>query len=378
MKKLLALALSLALLCCFSPALAQSEMLTVDEIMDFCDQMLSDALGRTPVSASAAEDGGYMFVFDGYTLYSPDATLSQNARITGVDLYSSHYLVADMRGICPTDTLSSLLAAYPLDNTNLQGTYDEAVLYIGGHLPDTVNTGRVIRNGSHALVVEHSTYAMDGEQVEKSCVVYTLENNFVIAVQLMLDAQHMVLEEAQAELAELSILQEKNEYSIYTAENPEPLTREDLSFGEMDFLTVTPESALNLMGGAQSDTWAQDGQGYLRTLQWSDVQLIFSYDASRQSSRLILLEVYGESLEGPRNLHLGDSVESVIARFEHAQATESGVLYGDGQQAPYGKYEVHADGSAYVLYAAQAENATVLVALTFVDNALVDITCTYL
>jgi len=378
MKKLFALMLTLLLLLsCFPAALAQDEMLTVDEMLTFCDQVLSDALQRTPVSAEPAEEGGYMFEFSEYTIYSLDAQLTQNTRITGVALNNPFSLMADMRGVFLTDTLADLLNAYPLDNPNLQGAYDEAVLYINGLLPGTVNTGRVLRDGSHVLIAEHTVYTMDGEQAEKCCVVYTLENNFVIAVQIMLDVQRLSLEEAHAELSALSSLQEVTEYSVYAAEEPEAFTREDLTFGQMDFLTVTPESALSLLGSATSDTWVQDGSGYMRSMQWSDAQLVFSYDAQRQNSRLLLLEVYGAGMEGPRNLHLGDSVESVVNRFMHDDDYTDGVLYGQEGTAPYGLFEQRPDGE-FILYAAPVEDQTVLLALTFVEELLADISCTYL
>jgi len=376
MKKLLALAL--VLLCCLFSALAQPDMLTVDEILAFCDMVLEDALSSTPVSATAAEDGGYMFVFEDFTIFTEEAQLTPNATIKGVELNSPDYLKADLRGVLPADTLSDLLYAYPLDNANLQGTYDEAVLYISGLLPNTVNCGRIVRDGSHVLAVEHTIYTMDGERVEKSCVLYTLENNFVIATQVLPGVQKMTLEDAQQELTDLSSLQEKRDYSVYAAEIAEPFVREDLTFSGLDFLTVTPESALAALGSANSDTWVEAGTGYMRTMQWNDVQLIFSYDGSRQSSRLLLLQVYGEGVEGPRGLHLGDSVASVLVRFERAEDSVEGQLYGDGQTAPYGLYETREDGSVYVLYAAPTEEGTVILALTFISNELVDITCTYL
>ena len=377
MKKLLAALLSLMLLCTMLPAFAQNAQLTVDEMLALCDSLLSDALTQTPVSAQAHEDGGYVHQFEEYALYSPDSALTANSRITGVELGNADALIADMRGIAPGHTLDALLEAYPLDNESLQGTYSEVVLYMAGLLPSTVNVGRAIRSGSHMLVVEHTVYASEGENVEKCCMVYTLENNVVIAVQLMLDVQDMTLNEAQEELNALSALQEKSEYSVYSSETPEALTREDLSFSGLDFLAVTPESALTLLGNTNSDTWAQDGENFMRSMQWADVQLVFGYDSQKTNSQLILLQVYGEGVEGPRNLHLGDSPDSVMARFERAY-NEGALLYGDGETAPYAKFETRDDGSVYILYAAQVEEETVLLVLTFVDNELVDMTCTYL
>lgn len=377
MKKLLAVLLSLVMLCCMLPAMAESSLLTVDEMLAFCDAILQDALAQSPVSPQAYEDGGYIYQFEEYALYSPDSALTVDSRITGVELSNIDALVADMRGMAPGHTLDALLEVYPLDNESLQGTYSEVVLYMAGLLPGTVNAGRAIRNGSHMLVVEHIVYTAEGENVEKCCMVYTLENNAIIAVQLLLDVQDMTLNEAQEEFDALSALQEANEYSVYASATPEALNREDLSFGGLDFLTVTPESALSLLGNTVSDTWAQDGEGFMRSMQWNDMQLVFGYDSQKANSRLMLLQVYGENAEGPRNLHLGDSPESVTARFERTY-NEGALLYGDGENAPYAKYETRNDGSVYILYAAQVEDETVLLALTFVDNELVDMTCTYL
>lgn len=377
MKKLLATLLTLMLLCGALPVMAESELLTVDEMLAFCDTLLSDALTLSPVAAQAHEDGGYVYQYEEYALYSPDSVLTADSRITGVALSNVDALVADMRGIAPGHTLDALLEVYPLDNESLQGTYHEVVLYMAGLLPGTVNVGRAVRDGSHMLVVEHTVYTTEGENVEKCCMVYTLENNVVIAVQLMLDVQDMTLNVAQEELDALSALQEENAYRVYASSTPEALTREDLSFSGLDFLTVTPESAVMLLGSTVSDTWAQDGEGFMRSMQWQDVQLVFSYDGQKNANQLILLQVYGEGVEGPRNLHLGDSPESVTARFERAY-NEGALLYGNGETAPYGKYETRDDGSVYILYAAQVEEETVLLALTFVDNELVDMTCTYL
>lgn len=376
MKKLLSLLVALLMLAAL-PALAESDVLTVDEMLSFRDAILEDALKQAPVTAEPAEDGGYVYNFEEYAVYSPDAQLTADSVVTGVDLINPAALLADMRGIAPGHTLDALLGAYPLDNEGLQGTYGEAVLYIRGLLPGTVNTGRVIRDGSHVLVLEHDVYTADGENVEKCCMVYTLENNAVIAVQLMLDVQEMTLNDAQEELDVLSALQEMNEYRVYSAENPEAFTREDLAFSGLDFLTVTPEDALSSLGDAVSDTWAQDSEGFIRSMQWDDLQLVFGYDSQKKESRLMLLQVYGDGIEGPRNLHLGDSPESVMARFERVY-TDGAILYGDGENAPYASYTTRDDGSIYLLYAAQVEDETVLLALTFIDEMLVDMTCTYL
>lgn len=377
MKKLISLLLSLLLVCTLAPVVAQENTLTDEAMYALCEQLLTDALKLSPLSVEPAEDGGYVFTYDEFAIYSPDAALTADSIVTGVELTNPDALLADMRGIAPGHTLDAVLDAYPLDNLNLQGTYNEALLYMRGLLPDHVYTGRIIRDGSHVLVAEHTVYAVDAQTVRTHSVVYTLENNFVIAVQVLLNTQEMTLAQAQEELDALSLLQEANKYSVYVSEAPAALMREDLFFNGLDFLSVSPESAVNALGKPTSDTWAENGEGFMRSMQWANLQLVFDYDSKKTDSQLILLEVYGEGVEGPRNLHLGDSSQSVMARFERAY-DDGAILYGDGENAPYGKYQVRDDGSIYILYAAAAEDETVLLALTFVDDELVDMTCTYL
>lgn len=352
---------------------AESEAPTVDELIAFCDTLLSEALREAPVAAEEAEEGGYRFDYGNFAIYSPDDTLRENSRITGVEISGSEELIADMRGIACGSALETLLAAYPLDNASLSGTYEEAALYIRGSLPGEAGSGRAVRSGSHVLVAEYDVYNSEGLQAEKCCVLYTLENNEVIAIQVLLGVQVMSLEEAQAELDTLAALQEKNEYSAYFSDAPEMLAREDLYFSGIDFLTASPQALTSAFGNAQSDTWEADQDGFLRIMQWESMQAIFEYDGKKQDGSLRLLEIFGSQIEGPRGLHMGDAVQNVLARFPQQ---ESAMLYGDGVNAPYGRYEETASG-AQAAYAVEVEGKTVLLTLLMLDGRLVDITVSY-
>lgn len=370
MKKLFALMICLMLACvCSCTALAAPDMLTVDELIAFCDYLLDEALKEEPAAAEPYEEGGYVYDYGAFAIYTQESSLY--SQLQGV-AFSGLGELSDMRGVRMGDSLDALLAAYPLDNGQLSGTYDEATLYISGVLPGVVNTGRVVRTGSRVLVAEHDIYASEGERVEKCCVIYTLEDNAVVAVQILLDAQEMSLEEAQAEIDRVAALQEKDEYSAYRSETPEPLAREDLSFGEVDFLTATPDGMAALLGAAESDTWENDGDAYLRVMQWNGIQAVFAYDSARNLVGLDVLEVYSEELEGPRGLRVDDLMESVLGRF--TREAETGVLYGDGVTAPYGRCDVY-DGGAQAVYAAQTDEGTVLLTLGFVDGRLAEMTC---
>ena len=356
-------------------ALADVPQLTAAELSDYCASFLQEALEQAPVSTEQTEEGLYCFGYDGFLLYSPDAQLTAESPVTAIDLTLGSELMADMRGIGPSNTLEAVLEAYPLDNADLHGTPDEAVLYISGRLPDTVNTGFVIRNGSHVVQVEHDVYTWDGEAVQLDYVSYALDKNAVVGVRIELGAQRLSQEEAQVDLDRQAALQEETAYRMYREKNPAPLAREDLSFGPIDFVSAVPEDLERALGAVESDTWEADGEGFLRIMQWEGVQAVWQYDAQKQHGTLSLLQIHGEQLEGPRGLHVGDSLDSALGRFPHE--TSYDVLYGDGETPPYGVLNLF-HGGAYAVYAVSADTETVLLELNFVNDELWVITCAYL
>ena len=280
-----------------------------------------------------------------------------------------------MRGIGPGSTVQEALAAYPLDNQDLAGTYDEAVLYINGIEPDAVRVGSIVRSGSHILLIDHTVYTPSGAQTQFASVLYTLENNRVTAVQLIPSQETDNLEDVKEEIFRLSELQEQREYSVYRAETPTPLAREDLTFGPIDFLSATEADLIAALGTPEGDIWEEDEEGFLHTLQWEGVQAILRCDAQKQNAVLQYLQIYSERLEGPRGVHMEDSMETVLALFP--REGEGDVLYGDGDNAPTGIIS-HGAEAVSVLYAAEAEGDQVALKLDFVDDALWVITCMYL
>ena len=377
MKKIVALLIAV-ILCLFACCALGEEaaMLRQDELINLRDELVESARSM-PAEALTVyeEDGMYKLDYDAFALDSDQNALTDTAVIDGVEITPSENTLSDMRGLKPGDSLEQLLAAYPLDNPSLSGTHDEAVLYISGQLPGTVNTGPLLRDGFRAQVVEHAIYAAQGDQVYVSYAVYTLQDDVITAIQVLMQDQPMTLGEAQAELEQLSQLQAKADYSVYRSDDPDELALEDLYFGGFDFVSGTPEQLQARLGAAQSDTWQQDGANYLRILQWEGIQAIFNYDSVRNLQRLSLLEIYEDMLEGPRGLRIDDTLANVIGRFRH-DANE-GALYGDGVTAPYGRCDKNNDGTASIAYAVQAENGTVLLRLTVVDGRLADMTCAW-
>lgn len=375
MKKFVSLLIACALALGCLPAFAEAAYPTADEIAAYCDTLLQTALTLPPVSPEETEEGGWCFDYGTFTLYSEDQPLTADSAVFLAELLPGEDSLRDMRGIGPGSTVQEALAAYPLDNQDLAGTYDEAVLYINGIEPDAVRVGSIVRSGSHILLIDHTVYTPSGAQTQFASVLYTLENNRVTAVQLIPSQETDNLEDVKEEIFRLSELQEQREYSVYRAETPTPLAREDLTFGPIDFLSATEADLIAALGAPEGDIWEEDEEGFLHTLQWEGVQAILRCDAQKQNAVLQYLQIYSERLEGPRGVHMEDSMETVLALFP--REGEGDVLYGDGDNAPTGIIS-HGAEAVSVLYAAEAEGDQVALKLDFVDDALWVITCMYL
>ena len=350
-------------------------LLTVDELTNFWDALLSSALEQEAVEPEEDEEGLFVFEFDQITLVTPDETLSKDSRVRYAELRGGMESLTDGREIGPGSALSELLAAYPLDNVNLSGSYDECALYISGALPEAVNYAQAQREGSHVLQVEHNIVTPDGEEAEHCFIGYTLENNVVTHVYSGVIREP--LEDARLDIENCAALQEKREYGAYVAELPEPLAREDLLFtgrdGAVDFVGATADDLTAVLGQPAADNWEENDGLYVRTMEWEGVAAALAYDGQKQQNALAALQVYGDALEGPRGLRMDDTVDSVLARFPQEDGS---LLYGDGENAPYGVMDVTEDGLC-AQFTVPVDELTAVLSLDFVDDALWVITCEY-
>ena len=372
MKKIIALLLAALLFCCALPALADGP-LTALELQYFWDGLLETALDDEPVSPEQDEDGLFTFEFGSFALTCAERQLTPDSEIMTAEMRGGILLIEDMRGISLGSTVEEVLAAYPLDNAALAGTYDEAALYIGGMLPDAVNCGRMMRSGAEVTLIEHDALIPDGGGVEQYYVCYTFDGGVVTGIQTGRVRQN--LEDAQDEIDALSALQEQRAYIPYAAETPGPLAREDLMFvgrkGALDFLSAGEKELTALLGEPQADNWDAEDGAYIRTMEWEGVTAVLAYDADRETGVLAGLQVYGDQLEGPRSLHMNDTMGGVLARFPEEAAPVEG-----GQAEPYGLMSNTEDGLT-VEYTVALEKVTVALDLDFVDDALWVMTCVY-
>lgn len=365
MKKIFAL-----LLCCMMllPAALAAEtesapVLTLEEI-ELYQQSLLHRLQETEYDLTENQDGTY-------TAMAPlgDVMLSsaqmEEAHVLGASLAVTE---SCLRGLKVGDSLDMIFQLYPNDNEALLGTYYEATLCIYDGEEETF-LGYALRNGQRVTEVTYTVYSRQGDGIVKSGVSYLLDQGYIQQIRLFTAPDMLTAEEMDMEINDSAMVQEATEYqAVFSSENGDlldPFCREDLYFSKMDFYAITPEEAIREMGSANVDEWMEDSDHtFIRTLQWDGVTMVMKYDAQKNFRHLYSLSVTNENFEGPRGLRIGDYIDTVLFRFLHSQGMagdRSVVLYGDGENAPYGlisyneetntiTYTVDMDGEVAMLY----------------------------
>lgn len=375
----------LALLLCAAlsgSALAEQRPapVSVEELNAWTEQLLQRALADK-LSVQQTEEGntvsgnGYMLVLADNDVSADSVVLDAAITMQGIETKN----LGGPRQTALAQSAQEILAAFPNDNPSLSGSAEAAILYIDGQLPAPVTVGRVFRSGQTIQVIEHALYYTVDQGVNRVGLTYTLDNGSVTAIRYFASGA-MTAQEAQAELAEASALQEKDAYFAYDTQSPKPFAREDLVFSGLDFMALTPDGATTVLGKPLNQQSIQDSNGeQIRTWQWDGAEAVFIFDAKDQFVRTERFTLTGDALPGPRGLRVGESLPQVLARFEHGKEipTSSSMLYGqDDGKGTYGKLEI-ANQEGTVYYAIPGEKTgTVVLILRFLNNALANISVT--
>lgn len=389
MKKLISLLLACLLLCGAAlaetagdsfhegdPLAEENAFLTQEEIEMYLAVLAGDALAFGVNEAVTDPETGETTVtyLSDASLTIADEELSENSAVLGAVLSGGQ---EDLRGICLGDPMTDVLNVYPNDNPDLEGTYYDAALYVNDERPQAT-AGYLLREGQRVTEITHLVFTWQDEGVVRCGVTYTIEQDMVTGIELF--GLGTIVEEAAAleELSNVAQIQETREFTPYpasvTGENIAPFEENDLRFGGLDFLHLTPEDAVAVLGETPVDDWLEDSTGeWLRTRQWDDVSIVFVYDGQRNFLRVDSLTFQQPGFEGPRGVRVDDSMDSVMNRFLHGdntQVTAGILLYGDGKTAPYGVLS-HADATASLTYALRTgDGRTVIWNMVFADGTL--------
>lgn len=391
MKKCVALFLALMMVLSLTTAVAESDAdaLDYDELMDWAEGFKTRALVagaplNDPTEEAAYTEDGYAFVYDFATLYMDRPEMTADSVLQAVVVYSPEEQGPRGTGV---DQLSSeVLNAFYNENDDLQGDSSFAALYVSDTMPAGALWGWVQRDGQRIETIQyavHEQLSSGGDGYTDCGLVYTLSDNLVAAIRAYGLNETISADEVRSNLDAVQEVSEKTEYAqVPTSINGSELAmfdRDDLIFSGLDFLSLTPEEAEARLGAAQEDDWMEDEGAYLRSMEFASCTMTFSYDAQKQNPTLEMLSIDMDGLEGPRCVRIGDTLSSVISRFRNGEGDYDGVsrevLYGDGENAPYGLAEYGDDATAGLWYAAKLEDGrTVVLSMSFEQMYLSDIT----
>ena len=387
----LALILALLLflpLCAFAADLDVGG-LTMEELNGWAKQMMEMARSSQPLAPTASPElteDGYAVAYEFGTLYLNTPTLNEESVLHAIAI--TGYDVACIRNIGVSDTQQMLLEAFADENPTLLGSEDFAVLYLSDSLPEEVLWGRVQRDGQQLLSVQYAVHErMDstGEQYTDCGLLYSLDNGYVTAVRAYGLSASITQAQVEQTASEVKAQQQDGSYFAYVqSSDGTDLTafdREDLFFSGMDYLSLTPETAVDALGAYETETWMKDDNGdWLRILQWPAAEITFAYSGDKVFKRVDTFALNQRGLGGPRAVMVGDSLSSVIMRFRHSEGEFDGVstevLYGDGKTPPYGLAEYN-NAMATIHYTQPVSGAqgisNVTLYMVFADTELTEL-----
>ncbi len=342
-------------LCIAGFAAAREEALSGREMRVYADSLLERALAAQPMndpkSEEALSEDGYAFVYDFATLYAekPELTADQQSIVC---------LVTDpeeviFRGQTADIWVTAWMALFRNDNPSLDGSREEALLYLDGSAETGFLYGRVLRDGQRLRAVEYGSVEIGEEGGSRFSAAFSVESGFVSGLRLEIGTLDQAdLEWIPSLYEQLDALHGETGYTqVATSQNGLELTaleESDLMVNGRLFLDLQPDS----FGGEPDDLMMEDEDGrWLRVIEGDGFSAVFSCDATGQNARIVSYTALNEAQEGPRGVRLGDLFHEDFNRFRNGENESDGVtelLYGSEGIAPWG-YAAYADGDGMTL-----------------------------
>ena len=375
-------------MCLFLPAMTQAEETTVleeNELSRWVDQVLRDTAPLTPVNAPVGEEAltedGYAFLYDFATLYYNKPELDAQSILNAVVLTDESY--AAVRGIRLGSTEEELVSAFGQQNPYLLGDGTFASLYSQDDLARAAYwSWAQMDENAHLTGVQCAMHVQAAEdRYTDAGVMFALENGAVSEIRIYGLHSYITAAEVQANLETVYSVENaigqwamaEEEAEGYTAvSSAAAFAENDLAFSGMDFRTLTIDQ-LNQALGEEARTEQLDTENErMITAEWSG-----AYLSGPESGKVDVLSVTDSRIAGPRGVRTGETLAEVLSSFasdgEGRVYADQAILYGDGQNAPFGVLETDG-GYAAVSYTAQMQregewiNVTLL--MQFADELL--------
>ncbi len=385
LKKLLCLLSAICMgLCGLASAEGGPEAVTAAELEALLasvrEQTAAGEILNNPADETSQSEDGTRFQFEIADLYAEGETLTAETPVNAILFQDSEGWVFRSTGI---DTQwMDLLNAFPLDNPSLEGTKEQAVLYLAEGTDGGFRYGTALRDGQRLTAVEYGEIVKDGDAYRKTSVTYSLLNGLVTAIRIDgLNPAAAQVGAAQAEemLNNLRTLAETKEYrQVATSRIGTELTpfgAEDLSFSGISYTALTPET---LPGAAEKELIDNEDGTWLMRCDGDGFEAVFTCDSEGKNARILSYTILDPDTEGPRCVRLGDLISDDYCRFrsEGNEMSEemTELLYGTEDSAEWGLASFnYAGGEAFLRYVTEADGMRVELLLKYEQNTLKEI-----
>jgi hypothetical protein len=347
MKRILCL-LTAVMLCLILPAAAEENMKVVtaaelDELLERVrTQVLTEELLNDPAGEDAESEDGTYFLYEAVGFYAEGTEMTADTPVNTLVFDCDEENV--LRGTGMNSRVEDVLAAFPLDNADLAGTREDAILYLR-ETETGFAYGRILRDGQWINTVEYGEVVSGGEMSCRTAVTYSLENGKVNAIRVsglnpaggeLMDASQA--EEFYNELIQLAGCE--NYRAVKTSRNGLELTAldaEDLIVGGLPYVTMKPG---DLPGTPETEIIDNEDGTWLLRCDGDGYEAVFRCGEHGEDAEILSFTILDDGIEGPRSVRIGDIFSDDFNRFRNGE-NEMGedmteLLYGTEGTAPYG------------------------------------------
>ena len=383
-KKMLCLLTVICLgLCGFAYAEGEPQPVTAAELEALLasvrEQAATEEILNDPTDEAAQSEDGTRFQFEVAEIFADGESLTAETPVNTLLFQNSEGAVFRGTGI-DTHWLD-LLSACPLDNPQLEGTKEQAVLYLTEGAGGGFLYGTALRDGQRLTAVEYGEIVREADGCRKVSVTYSLLNGLVTVIRVdgLNPAAKTDTAQAEEELDALRTLAAAKDYRMVATSRVgtdlTPFGPEDLTFSGLSYTKLNPE---NLPGTAEKELIDNEDGTWLLRCDGDGFEAVFTSDAEGGNTRILSYTILDPDTEGPRCVRLGDLISDDYCRFRSegndmtSEMTE--LLYGAEGSAEWGLASFdYTDGEAFLRYVTEADGLRVELLLKYEQNTLKEI-----
>ena len=385
LRKILCILAVLAM-CTMVSAFAEEapQPVTAEELAVLLETVRTEALAAVPLNDPAAEDAqsedGTCFQYENALIYAEGTVLSADTPVNALVFEDSEGPV--FRGTGIDTRLDELLAVIPVENRELAGSREEAVLFLQETEEGGFVYGRILRDGQRVQAVEYGEVLPEGEQYRRAAVTCRMQSGLVTSLRAdgLNPSGGALMDSAHAEelLAELKELSGHDEYrAVASSVNGLELTpfdENDLIFDGFSYPALQPAT----LPGMPEQELIDNGDGtWLMRCDAESYEAVFRCDGQGENAEILSFTLLDDMTEGPRCVRLGDLFSDDFCRFrsgENEMAEDmTELLYGTEDTDSWGYADYNPEDMTLRYVTGTAAGVRVELLLKYENNILTEI-----